>query len=157
MFFRRKFNYRVSKYDLRFRINGIYTRDEWTSIGDVGKYYESKKFTLEQYIEVENNYVDFVEDCLRLLKVNSMKIIGFESRGYGCPYTNRQRLYDKELLLSVVRDCLREKCWCRLIAPEMMITFGYDYYLYIKCPLKSTVIFEIASNHNLFVEENLTW
>ena len=33
------FEYRITKYNPIFRVNGIYTRDDWTSICDVGKKY----------------------------------------------------------------------------------------------------------------------
>lgn len=52
--------YRVSKYDPQYRINGIYQKDEWTAISDVGKVYEGKMFTEDEYCNVEQSYVDFV-------------------------------------------------------------------------------------------------
>lgn len=39
--------YSPQKYDS----NGIYTTDEWTSIWDVGKKFDGKLFTLEEYLD----------------------------------------------------------------------------------------------------------
>lgn len=38
--------YSPQKYDS----NGIYTTDEWTSMWDVGKKFDGKLFTLEEYL-----------------------------------------------------------------------------------------------------------
>ena len=40
--------YSPQKYDS----NGIYTADEWTSMWDVGKKFDGKLFTLEEYLRV---------------------------------------------------------------------------------------------------------
>ena len=37
--------YRVTKYDPANRVNGEYTKDEWTSMYDVGRSYNGKVFT----------------------------------------------------------------------------------------------------------------
>ncbi len=39
------FQYRITKYDPAFRIDGKYTKDEWTSIHDIGKIYNGCIFT----------------------------------------------------------------------------------------------------------------
>lgn len=48
--------YRVTKYNPAFRIDGKYTRNEWTSISDIGKNYDGETFTLSAYEKVESHY-----------------------------------------------------------------------------------------------------
>lgn len=48
-------NYRISKYNPKYRDeHGIYTRDEWTSISDVGEYFNGYEVTMEEYLDTEN-------------------------------------------------------------------------------------------------------
>lgn len=45
--------YRISKYDPQYRIDGIYQKDEWTSMSDIGNIYGGKVFTEDEYYKVE--------------------------------------------------------------------------------------------------------
>ena len=36
--------YRISKYDPQFRVNGAYQKNEWTSISDIGKVFDDGGF-----------------------------------------------------------------------------------------------------------------
>ena len=45
--------YRPEYYDE----NGAYKANEWTSISDIGKSYDGKIFTLENYLRVEQRYI----------------------------------------------------------------------------------------------------
>ena len=151
------FNYRISKYDPQFRSNGIYTRDEWTSVGDVGKYFGGSLFTFEEYLDTENRYIGLIQTILQLLQISHIKITKLEDYRHRCPYANNQTLFDRERILSVIRDCLREQYWCEIKASSLVCTFGYDYYIYIKYPLNFSRIKEISSDYNLYVENNKTF
>lgn len=48
--------------------NGIYTKNEWTSISDIGRYFEGKKFTLLEYLSTEQKYINVVERILEIIK-----------------------------------------------------------------------------------------
>ena len=138
-------NYRISKYNPCFRVNGIYIKEEWTSIGDVGKCFDGKCFTLDEYIATENNYVIFVDRIIQMTKTDLFKITGLEDDSHNCQY---------EKVSSVVRGCLREEYWCRLVASSLEISFGYDYYVYAKCSLNYFQMMDMASDLELFVENN---
>ena len=146
-------NYRISKYNPWFRVNGIYTKEEWTSIGDVGKCFDGKRFTFDEYIAIENNYVVFVDRIIQLTKTDLLKITGLEDDSHNCQYENGHILR-KEEVSSVVRGCLREEYWCRLVASSLEISFGYDYYVYAKCSLNYFQMMDMASDLELFVENN---
>lgn len=51
--------YRISKYDPQFRVNGSYQKNEWTSISDIGKVFDDGVLTLAEYLRVENEYIQF--------------------------------------------------------------------------------------------------
>lgn len=78
----RRFNmmqwYRITKYDPAFRDNGIYTRDEWTSISDVGKTYNGVPFSMDEYVKVESNYIACVKSIMRHLGVTTFAISALE-------------------------------------------------------------------------------
>lgn len=54
--------FRISKYNCKFRINEIYTKDEWTSIGDNGKEYDNTIFTYDEYHKVESSYLNAIKN-----------------------------------------------------------------------------------------------
>ena len=103
-----------------FRVNGIYIKEEWTSIGDVGKCFDGKCFTLDEYIATENNYVIFVDRIIQMTKTDLFKITGLEDDSHNCQYENGHILR-KEEVSSVVRGCLREEYWCRLVASSLEV------------------------------------
>ena len=66
--------YRVTKYDPANRVNGEYTKDEWTSMYDVGRSYNGKVFTFEEYLKVEKSYLDVIEDVLKELDIKAVEV-----------------------------------------------------------------------------------
>lgn len=50
--------------------NGVYTKDEWISRSDIDTVYEGKPFTLEEYLNIEQRYVNVI-----LSIINSSLII----------------------------------------------------------------------------------
>jgi hypothetical protein len=45
--------YRICKYNPRFRVNGVYIKDEWTSVSDIGKTFEDGVLT-EKNVEKQS-------------------------------------------------------------------------------------------------------
>lgn len=54
------FEYRITKYNPIFRVNGIYTRDDWTSVCDIGKEYNGCTLTADECVNVLSNYVNCI-------------------------------------------------------------------------------------------------
>ena len=48
--------YAPENYDER----GIYRKDEWVALSDIGNVYDGKRFTREEYLETEDKYVQAV-------------------------------------------------------------------------------------------------
>ena len=56
----KQFYYCVCKYDPAFRDEkGAYKKDEWTDFSDIGRAFDGKVFTEEEYYETEDRYVAF--------------------------------------------------------------------------------------------------
>ena len=45
--------------------NGVYQRNEWTAFSDIGKEYEGKVVTKEDYLDVENRFIDITQSILK--------------------------------------------------------------------------------------------
>lgn len=63
-------SYRITKYNPANRNDsGNYCGDDWTSISDVGKFYNGELFTIEEYLRVENLYVCAVKKYMEYTHV----------------------------------------------------------------------------------------
>ena len=143
--------YRISKYDPRFRKDGAYKNEEWTSISDIGRSFRGEILTAEQYITVENRYLSCVESILLASHVSELIISHLESNESSPSWKNGSKL-SGDLLREFLRDGLREKCWAMLISGDFYLDFGYDYYLHIGCPLEWADMERIVHAHSMFLE-----
>lgn len=144
--------FRISKYDTAFRLNGIYQKEEWTSICDIGKTYGGNIFTYNDYICAENAYIRFIEEVCSILKIQFLKVSGLEDYRKVCKISDKQIIGIDEIL-NVSRDCLREVYWCRLESEQLFFHFGYDYYMYVGSKLSYSHIKNMADRCGLFVEK----
>lgn len=146
--------FRMSKYDPKYRINGAYTLDDWTAISDIGQVFNNKVLTQSEYLRVEGEYIACIEELLKANNIANCRIDMLEKHRKIAivKWSNGMLLFGDRLLLFV-QDCLREKCWGRLIAEDFYIHFGYDYYVYIGCLLEKRSCQEIVKKHGLFYEQ----
>lgn len=144
--------YRISKYDPALRNNGAYNRDEWTSISDVGKAFEGQLFTYKEYEDTERRYIACILDVLTKDDVKELCIHSLEDNDKSTQWKNDMILSFDELS-EIIRDCLREKIWCKLNGAHSFLHFGYDYYVYIGCLISYEDIRSICNRHHLFAEE----
>ncbi len=143
---------RISKYNEKFRINGIYTKDEWTSIGDIGKKYDNIIFTYDEYQKVESSYLNVIKNVFNTVEAKYLQIQGLEDYKHVCKYIDKQ-IVELNDIINISQDCLREKYWCRLEADKMFIHFGYDYYLYIGSHLTYDEMKKIVNEQGLYIEK----
>ena len=116
-----KLSYRITKYTDKHNNGNYYSHDqEWSSFFDVGS-----KVTLQEYIAVEDLYVNFLMDACKFYKVTALQIVGLE--------INDMLILDIGSIPQVVRDILREKIWAKLVSPYLEFHFGYDFYMYFLC------------------------
>ncbi|MCH8148785.1 MAG: hypothetical protein IH987_12435 [Planctomycetes bacterium] len=136
--------YRVTKYDPRYRkSSGAFTRDDWICVGDIGSTFSGTVLTASEYLAVENAYVASALAFLAETGVESLAICSFENHG---SYANSELSLDdgRECSLLEVADIarlnLRSSIWCRLVADNAFLHFGYDYYMYVGVPTSRGVL-----------------
>ena len=144
-------HYRISKYSPEYRQNGVYLKDEWTSIFDVGKTFDGIMLTMREYERVEKNYLRFLRELCRICGVQTFEIKGMEKYDKDIAWSDGMIL-DMNQIERICRDMLREKCWCRLDAEGMHIHFGYEYYMHVGCKVCLEELCAIASKHELYAE-----
>ena len=66
--------YIVFKSDFR-KVDNI---DEWTSFSDIGKIFNNKVLTMDEYLLIENKYLKFIEDLLNECNVKQLTIKSIE-------------------------------------------------------------------------------
>jgi len=163
--------YEIVKYDPEFRNDqGHYMKDEWTSISDVGKIYDGKLFTIEEYEHIENLYIQAVFLILEFFHTRSIKITHIYKSKNSRARTSKEkkliacmdmfatgdviRVNNKELITNLIKLRLREH------APELEVivdrksrselVFGYDYYMYLKTNIDVSSVLEEIDTFGLF-------
>lgn len=162
--------YSPQKYDS----NGVYTADEWTSRSDVGKHYDGKLFTLEEYLRVEQRYVSVILSIMKAMNCKYMTIQYLEAdKEYITSSIKSSKFYniDSELLKSlplleenrrihiskitdIIRLSLREYIYVvlRNKEHELQVQFGYDYYLNVSCSLNGETLKNIVCREGLYLD-----
>lgn len=169
--------YRITKYSPEYRNeNGVYTKEDWTSCSDIGRQFDGKILTAEEYYDTEQRYIRVIEDIFCENEVGSLQIKDLE-----CRYNVEERneflktksieLSDRDVqiigglkndkviyfknLHKVITMVLRECIWCRLTSesPEFAVDFGYDFYIYVVCEKISDRIKDTASESGIYIEE----
>ncbi|MEU7899241.1 hypothetical protein AB0B45_41105 [Nonomuraea sp. NPDC049152] len=160
----------MTKYDPRLRrADGVFTGDDWTGVGDVGRVFGGEVLTRERYEQVEASYVKAVElfaveSGVATLAVRTPELpaggVFAPEAASGMPFIPAHALYDGyevplEAGLALVRAMLRgEGVWGRLEAEERFYAHvGWDYYLYVGSRFPCIRSVDAARQMGLFVEE----
>ena len=154
------------KYDPCYRDScGVYLRNEWTSFSDIGQIFEDNKFIFEDYMKMEDAYIDAIIFFMECLGIEALKVANLEKHGaldHNQYYTQNMidtfenikngDLVTLEKIKVLSRLILREDLWCKFESSNMYVHFGYDYYLYIgsKNPCRNTI--KKIEKTGLFVE-----
>ena len=142
----------MNKYIIfKTNFSDIGKKEEWTSYYDIGKCYNGERLTLEQYEIIEEKYLKMIEDFLKNLKINFLKIKYIENNN-NLKWRKKQQLNINEII-EISKDCLREKCWVILSAKKFKIKFGYDYYIFIETKHSFLEIKNVVDNNGLFIKK----
>ncbi len=159
--------YRITKYNPAFRDEqGFYTKNDWTSISDVGQTFDDGILTVEEYKQIEDSYTKAVNIILQEKGILQLTVHSLEKND--CIEEHILSSKDKEFYIRIaellqldldniemaVRLALRELIWCTLSCStkNVEIEFGYDYYMYIRCDVISELAQKKISEYGLFVE-----
>ena len=161
----------ITKYDPLYRDDlGHYTKDEWTSISDIGKTLEGETLTLAEYLKIEESYVCAALMFAAHVEAKSFKILRysfffptvkkgeFKKRNDEdlWPFfrdVNFTENYNLKLLPYCVKLSLRE--WGHFSIKlndknKSTIHFGYDYYMYFNSNKDFTTIYDNIKALGLF-------
>src|SRR5476651_1262643 len=76
------FGWRITKYNPQYRDDsGAYLKNEWTCYSEIGKTFEGKIFTFEEYLKIENAYIQAVLLFMECLNLDSLRISCLEKNG----------------------------------------------------------------------------
>ena len=134
------------------------------SFGDV-----DKTMTLDEYLKIENAYIDAVKIIMKLSKCEWLKIRYLE-RHYDLEDKEvndvSKELYNQLISIEndqvvtldnlefIMRFILRNFIWCNLVnlSKRLYIRFGFDYYMYFNTKLKQEIYKESIEKLGLFVD-----
>jgi hypothetical protein len=135
-------HFKLSKYS-----NSDYenTDDTWTSVSDIGHEFRNEILTRNDYLLVEDKYVEVLHLFLNRPQCNDFKVLRYEdNRGLETNNNSYFNISDPmlkirggeilsvDIMLVLFRLCLREVMWLRLQSKSgCYITFGYDFYVNI--------------------------
>ena len=89
--------YRITKYNPKFRDHtGAYKKDDWISFSDIGKSFENKILSAEDYYNVEEAYIEAISFFMNFLGIDYLRISALEKK-HMVP-KQRDRFYFSDLL-----------------------------------------------------------
>lgn len=124
--------WRVTKYNPKFRDeNGTYTNEEWSSFSDIGRSFQSKEFTIEEYKKCERLYVGAITTLMECNGITRLNVVDLEVYDE-VESIDKKTTLSKEEIVTFVPEVLREHLWCKLeYKDSFYVHFGYDYNMYI--------------------------
>ena len=112
--------------------------------------------SMEEYLRVENTYIDAAVALFAECGVHSVRIDALENTGshQAKSFVVREGQHlSGESLREALRSLLRGEFWCRLQEGERAyIHIGYDFYMYVGVPCAGLTSIEEARKTGLFVE-----
>lgn len=161
------FGYRITKYNPKNRNSlGYYQIDDWISIHDIGTTYNGKELTFNDYLKVENSYVEAILIIMDFLQLNSIVLVQFEKHKLFLPNLLTSEMHvsyetsvkgevvSKEQIANLVRLALREDIYCVLQNKDIFIRFDFDYYMFVGTSKSLPhAVKEKIENSGLFVED----
>jgi hypothetical protein len=166
--------YRITKYNPIYRDkDGVYLKDEWTAISDIGKSFGKKKLTYMKYLKVEGQYLKALERILSKIDLNTITINEIEKYFYKVNDNTVKDLYDenmkilfnklsdnycftsKDELMNAIKLILREHLWGKIVVKNsnFKVEFGNDLYVYITSEELPKELIQSLSNIGVFIEE----
>jgi hypothetical protein len=150
------YKYRVTKYNPNKRNSeGFYMdKEEWTDFSqfDKNSKFAYKNLNIKEYFLTENAYIYAVNKFIALNGSND-----FEIKKLGNIYKNkiiyRKNTDDTLMVECVIRQVLRNKFGCKIISENLVIYFGWDYYMYIESNSKFDDTVVSFGGINIYIEK----
>lgn len=160
--------FQISKYNPKYRNKeGGYIKNEWMSVSDINKKFDDGILNSDEYMMVENNYLNALRLIISELQISKLKIVQlqkFDETLIKKPFVSYDeksemifndvkegKLLNIDDALRLLRLIIRENIWCYLISDDITINVGYDYYLNVSISKKLNCFKTIEANLNLFI------
>lgn len=165
----------ICKYDPQFRdSSGRYLRDEWTCPSEIGKTFEGREFTRNEYLEVEHAHISSVMHFFRATGLPRLRVCNLvvdmqamsPGKSRAIPQNTPDWMYDplRELVLAedqiiqpeqipaiLMMNLRPETSGCTLeFAGKFYVDFSYDYYLYVGTASDPAASLEQVKKQSLF-------
>ncbi|MTI85694.1 MAG: hypothetical protein FH756_17810 [Firmicutes bacterium] len=160
--------WRITKYNPLYRNEeGAFLKKNWTSYSDIGRIFGGREFTFDEYVMVENKYIDAVISLMKCIDISHLEVTDLEkytdtvgldenaSENMVCLFNTigKNHVVDIDNIPDVCRLILREYMWCKLkYDVYMYVHFGYDFYMYVGSYLKCQDDLDNIIKSGLFVE-----
>lgn len=160
----------IVKYAPQYYKDGIYTKDEWYTICQLGEFCDGKKFEIVEYLETVEKYVDTAIDIMKFLNIKYLSIyntfLGFDSMGAlaNLPFGGNVRdvfnynTEGKRVPLSkmppLIRLAFENPFSFHFVnhSKDFYLRFGFDCYMHVftKCPNRALKV--IVEQHGLYLD-----
>lgn len=162
--------YEINKFPPSLFKQGRFLREGWTACADIGRTTLRGTLDKQEYLRVEGLYVHAVAALAQTVEPDLFHIHDVEFR-----HTANDRLANLGLadvldgsaapiesgsvagvrLANLVRRCLREVTWLELmVAPKLMVHFGYDMRLIVASSNPLAAPIEKIRSSGWFVYDN---
>lgn len=139
--------YTVSKYNEK-----VDNHNEWTDYSDIGKVFDGKELTMEDYLSVEQKYIDFIRDVLDVGNISVLVLTEFEIHE-DIKWKENQTIKASEAP-EVIKDILRNRFWCKFKSTDLCLCFGFDFYMHVKTNVNYGSLLELCNKYGLYIKEN---
>ncbi len=168
------FEHEIVKYNPKFYKNGIYINDEWVSMSEIGNIYNGKRFTIEEYLAVEQKYIDTILSIMQRLKckyliidyieidktdlINNIRLSKFPKQDL--PLINhiynletKNRIYYTKIS-PIIKLALRDYIYVIFSnnTHKLQFDISYNLYLNINCNLEFNELKNIVTKNGLFLD-----
>lgn len=171
------YKYRITKYNPLFReANGRYTKEDWTSISDIGKKFEGNVLATKDYKSTEDKYVKAVQLIMDYMTTPFVIVTNVRKSTDDADFEETIRKYPelyKEIYLmdtyhnitdtmkfstekvdSLVRLLLREEIGAEVFYDtKLKIFIGYDFLMGIHVSKPIDPVVPSIKKMGLFVEK----
>ena len=150
----KKASHEIVKYKPEFYDdNGVYQKDEWTSYYDVGKEYDGKVVSLEEYLDIENRFISITRAVLESAGCTFVTLGYIESRRKkGLKEGMRVRV-DK--IAPYLRMALQGKAFIVFINRDKGIQFDFSedvLYMHLNCRIPEEELRNIVESRGLYLD-----
>ncbi len=113
--------YRITKYNPINRIDGVYMKDEWTSVSDIGKVFGGTMLSEDVYLKTEQAYIDCCIELIEKAKISKLYIKQAEYYAENIHFPSS--ISKAQEIRQIIIACLREQCWLKLTYKDFFIHF----------------------------------